>query len=717
LNPNGSFTYTPAANFSGSVSFTYRASDGTSNSNVATVTITVNAGSNRPPVANTDSKTTNEDTPLVFPARELTANDSDADNDTLSVTSVGTATNGTVAFAGGIVTFIPAINRNSPSTAFSFRYTISDGKGGTATATVNVTVNPINDAPSFTLASILPPVPVNAGAQLVAGFATNISAGPPDEAGQSLVFNLTVVATTGGLSFSAAPAINAATGALTYTAAPNTSGTAIVTATLVDNGSGVAPNVNTSAAGVFTIRVGVANNPPVARNDNYATIEDVALTIPAPGVRANDIDPDGSPLVAALVTGPANGTLIFNADGSFKYTPAANFFGSVSFTYRVSDGGLNSNVATVTIAVNAINDAPDAVDDEAVSNRNTPVTINVLSNDSSAPDTGETLRVTTVTQGALGTVVLNPDGTLTYTPGPVFTGRDMFTYSISDGNGGTDTATVFVEGSHLLDPTPTNVNPGGTVTINWKAPEGSDRRDWIGLFRVGEPNTSYDRARWFYTRGEASGSRPIVMPRTPGQYEFRYFVNNSFTLVARSVTITVGPVVCPTVSRLNTTSGRIRSIVAISGAGLTGVTAVSLGGANARFFVINDGLIIALVPPSALSGPITLSKANCPAAQTVPFTVISDYALSATPTSVNPDGSVTVKWTAPARSVARDWIGLYRVGARNQQLLTRFSTDDEANGTRTITMPTAPGQYEFRYFANNNFRLVRASLPVTVNAP
>ncbi len=717
LNPNGSFTYTPATNFSGSVSFTYRASDGTSNSNVATVTIRVNAGSNRPPVANADSKATNEDTVLTFPARDLTANDTDADNDTLTVTSVGSASNGTVVLAGGNVTFIPAANRNSPSTAFSFSYTISDGKGGTATGRVNVTVNAINDAPSFTLAGNPPPSIVNASAQTVAGFATGMSAGPPDEAGQSLAFRLTVAGTTGGLTFSSAPAIHAATGALTYAAAANMSGTAIVIAVLIDNGSGVAPNVNTSAPRTFTITVGRANTPPIARNDSYTTNEDVVLNVPAPGVRANDFDAEGSPLIAARVSAPASGTLKFNADGSFTYTPAANFFGTVSFTYRVSDGALTSNTATVAITVNMANDPPNAVDDEAISNRNTAVTINVLANDSAGPDTGETLRVTAVTQGALGAVVLNPDGTITYTPGAVFTGHDMFTYTISDGNGGTDTATVFVEGSHLLDPTPTNVNPRGVVTIKWTAPEGSGARDWIGLYRVGEPDTNPIRSRRFFTDRATSGSRTIVMPRTPGKYEFRYFVDDSFTLVARSITITVGIVLCPTVSRLSDTSGRIRSVIAIRGAGFTGVTDVRFGGARARFFVINDGLILAQVPPSALSGPITLSKTNCPVAQTNAFTVVSNYAISATPTSTGAGGTVTVKWTAPPSKHGRDWIGLFRVGDRKNEAVTKFSTDGATSGNRTVTMPTALGQYEFRYLAHNGHRLTRASLPLTVVAP
>ena len=88
----------------------------------------------------------------------------------------------------------------------------------------------------------------------------------------------------------------------------------------------------------MTLTVNPVNDAPVAANDAYTTDEDTPLTRPAPGVLANDTDVDGATLTAVLVTGPAHGTLALNADGSFTYTPAANFNGSDSFTYQASDG-------------------------------------------------------------------------------------------------------------------------------------------------------------------------------------------------------------------------------------------------------------------------------------------------------------------------------------------------------------------------------------------
>jgi VCBS repeat-containing protein len=105
------------------------------------------------------------------------------------------------------------------------------------------------------------------------------------------------------------------------------------------------------------------NTPPTAGNDAYSTNEDTTLTVPAPGVLGNDTDADGNSLTAAQVTGPAHGSLTLNADGSFTYVPAANFNGPDSFTYQASDGIAPSNVATVSITVNAGNDPPNAADD------------------------------------------------------------------------------------------------------------------------------------------------------------------------------------------------------------------------------------------------------------------------------------------------------------------------------------------------------------------
>jgi VCBS repeat-containing protein len=111
-----------------------------------------------------------------------------------------------------------------------------------------------------------------------------------------------------------------------------------------------------------TITVTAVNDAPVATNDAYSTAEDTPLTVAAPGVLGNDTDPDTDPdsttLTAALASQPSHGTLTLHADGSFTYTPTANYNGPDTFTYRASDGNLASNLATVTISVTAVNDPP-----------------------------------------------------------------------------------------------------------------------------------------------------------------------------------------------------------------------------------------------------------------------------------------------------------------------------------------------------------------------
>ena len=112
-----------------------------------------------------------------------------------------------------------------------------------------------------------------------------------------------------------------------------------------------------------TITVEAVNDAPVVNDDSYSVNEDSFLTVSAPGVLSNDSDVDGDTLQAQVVDGPANGTVVLQSNGSFLYTPNANFGGSDSFTYKVTDGTTETAAATVYITVNPINDVPVAVDD------------------------------------------------------------------------------------------------------------------------------------------------------------------------------------------------------------------------------------------------------------------------------------------------------------------------------------------------------------------
>jgi hypothetical protein len=155
----------------------------------------------------------------------------------------------------------------------------------------------------------------------------------------------------------------------------------------------------------------------------------------APGVLGNDTD--SSPLTAVLGTGVSHGTLVFNLNGSFDYTPLANYNGSDSFTYRAYDGQLYSAVTAVSLNVTPVNDPPVANDDTALTRRTLPVTILVLANDTDADGNSDinAVSLTRVTLPRNGTLIINAGGTITYTARPGFVGSDQFSYTVRDAAG------------------------------------------------------------------------------------------------------------------------------------------------------------------------------------------------------------------------------------------------------------------------------------------
>ncbi|MCA9919637.1 MAG: tandem-95 repeat protein, partial [Anaerolineales bacterium] len=190
-----------------------------------------------------------------------------------------------------------------------------------------------------------------------------------------------------------------------------------------------------SATATVTMTVGSMNFLPMIVSDIATTNEDASVTV---DVLANDSDPDDDPLQIESATSPTNGVVSI-VNNSIVYTPTLNFNGVDSFSYTANDGNGGSGTATVTITVNAVNDAPMAADDSAATDEDTAVTLNVLDNDTDTD--GDSLTVDSVTQGSNGSV--STDGTrVTYTPSANFNGNDSFTYTISDGNGGSDTALV-----------------------------------------------------------------------------------------------------------------------------------------------------------------------------------------------------------------------------------------------------------------------------------
>lgn len=201
---------------------------------------------------------------------------------------------------------------------------------------------------------------------------------------------------------------------------------------LTDN-SGLLP---VFTKGIITVGPPPGNYPPVVYGDNYATFSFEPLLVGAPGVLGNDTDAEGDPLTAELVTDVDHGTLIFNADGSFQYTAESGFEGTVQFTYRAFDGtGYSNAAATVSIEVRSYSiNHPWAADDSFSVILGFSLTIpapGVLENDTDAD--GDPLTAVLAEGPYYGTLSLDANGGFRYTPTPVFTGTDHFTYVASDG--------------------------------------------------------------------------------------------------------------------------------------------------------------------------------------------------------------------------------------------------------------------------------------------
>ena len=344
---------------------------------------------------------------------------------------------------------------------------------------------PANVAPTF-VAGANQIAAEDAGAQSIAAWATSISPGPVSEAGQ--IVNFVATNDNPGL-FDVQPSVSP-TGLLSFTSAPNAFGTATITVVLHDNGGTAIGGIDTSSPQQFTIAVTAVNDAPVAVNDTYSIAEDTTLVIGGPGLLANDTDVDGDVLSVTLVTGPSHGSLLLNTDGSFSYTPSLNYNGPDSFTYVVNDGTVNSTTATVTLTVTAVHDAPVSVNDTYSTNAGTQVNVilpGVLRNDTDVD--GDALTAVLVSAPSNGTLLLNPNGSFTYTPAVGFSGTDSFTYRANDGTANSGTATVTITVNPIVPPPPGDVHFFVVDTTSRRTFEYDDAGGTIGNPRLNTEDT------------------------------------------------------------------------------------------------------------------------------------------------------------------------------------------------------------------------------------
>ena len=401
-NGDGTYTFTPDANFSGVASFEYIVNDGNNGLDTGTVEIIVGPA-NDDPVAVDDEFTTLEDTSVTILPSDLLANDSDPDGDTPQFVAVdaNSPTNGTLQVNGdGSFTYTP--NANFFGTD-SFTYGITDGNGGTAQATVNITVTSVNDAPTISPVA-LTPIAEDSGTVTITQ--NDLLVGADDVEGDPLsAVGLTITSGSGTL-------VDNLDGTWDFTPDANDDSSVSFSYDVTDGSATVA---NTA-----TLDITPVNDDPTAVDDlGFVTQEDTPITIALSDLLSNDSDIDGDTLDVRSV-GSNTGTVMFNADDTITFTPDANFNGVVVLTYFINDGNGGRSEASIEITVEPVNDAPTTAIVTLAPIAEDSGTVTITQNDLlvGADDVeGDPLSAVglTITSGS-GTLVDNLDGTWDFTP-------------------------------------------------------------------------------------------------------------------------------------------------------------------------------------------------------------------------------------------------------------------------------------------------------------
>ncbi len=480
--------------------FTVASVDGTT----TTVIVTV-AGTNDGPTAVADTATVSQGGVLTLTPAQLLGNDSDIDGDTLSISSVQGAVNGTVSIVGGNVVFTPAAGYSGPA---SFTYTLSDGQGGSSTATVSITVVPntipdaVDDPTGLSAYSVAfgdlsatdnwtnldsKGLSVNITGYTAAGVATTLYLGTVDGNANTLgvqgtprsfsdVPNQIEYDTATGKSESVVMTFNGNLNQASFGVNrlfPGENGGEIGVWEAYYNGVLVASNtfrlLGASEAGTFSINTGsvvfnsikfsalhtnnstgdggdyyltsFAGSGPASVNSSMKVIAGASNTINASTLLANDTDANGDTLSITSAQGAVNGSVSL-VGGNVVFTPTAGYTGPASFTYTISDGHGGTDTATVNLLVERTNSAPVAVDNTASAATNSSITIATSTLLSNDSDPdGDTFTLVSV-QGAVNGSVSLVGANVIFTPTSNYEGPASFTYTIRDALGAISTANV-----------------------------------------------------------------------------------------------------------------------------------------------------------------------------------------------------------------------------------------------------------------------------------
>ncbi|WP_226670446.1 tandem-95 repeat protein [Metabacillus litoralis] len=415
----GAYTYEPNPNATGKDSFTFKVNDGKVDSEVATVEVNIKAV-NDAPTAKADQYEVQEDTVLnvVAPASIL-VNDEDLENDALQAIKVSDPTHGTLTLnEDGTFIYTPKANFHGID---QFTYKVTDGKLESKEQTVTIDVKPVNDMPTSTDGTLEVTEDESAAGTLSA----------KDLDGDELTYSIVADAKKGKVTIT-----NTKTGAYKYE--PNANATGKDSFTFKVNDGKVDSEVAT-----VEVNIKAVNDAPTAKADQFEVQEDTVLNVVGPSsILVNDEDLENDALKAIKVSDPTHGTLTLNEDGTFTYTPKANFHGIDQFTYKVTDGNLESKEQTVTIDVKPVNDNPTSADGTLEVTEDEPATGTLSAKDIDGDDLTYSI-VADATKGKL-TISNTKTGAYTYEPNPNATGKDSFTFKVNDGKVDSEVATVEV---------------------------------------------------------------------------------------------------------------------------------------------------------------------------------------------------------------------------------------------------------------------------------
>jgi hypothetical protein len=455
LLDDGTVRFVPDADYHGPASFGYTVSDVHGLFRTATVTLEIEAV-NDAPVARGESAQGDEDQVLMFTAASLLANDSDVDGDVLRITRVGAAEHGQVfLLADGTVRFVPDADYHGPA---RFSYWVGDrdpaaivrGEGFETEATLDLTVLPVND------------LPVVAGEEIDSDEDVVLSIAPAlllandrdvDSATDAQVLAITAV---GGAQHGEVALLP--DGSIRFTPERDYAGAASFAYT-VDDGHGG------RVQGTAVIHLAPVNDAPVVVGETIAFDEDEIQMIDAAALLANDSDVDNphAALRIVAVDNATHGTVALDANGAIRFVPEADYFGAASFTYTVADGAGGFTVGTASLEISPVNDAPRLVGEQVALDEDTVARFTqaaLLANDLDVDDAHSALSVSAVGGATHGTVTL-ANGEIVFKPYADFNGRASFTYTVTDGSGGSSEATV------ELDFAPVNDAPVANDELLW----------------------------------------------------------------------------------------------------------------------------------------------------------------------------------------------------------------------------------------------------------